>query len=195
MPILSAVEVSGAARSAAAVLLVSASVLAGCGGDPKPSEPSPSAAPPAQTLTVTSPDFKDGERIPDRFTCRGAGERPALAWSGDIGDAVSLAVVVDDPDAPDFTYLHWIAFDIPTTTTEIAAGPVPESVREAGNSSGAPGWTPPCPPSGEHHYRFNVYALRARTDLPAAAEANEACARIESLAVRGGTLVGVYGVE
>ena len=131
--------------------------LAGCGSDGEPvAEPT---AP--RTITVTSPAFAEGERIPAAYTCRGAGTPPPLAWSGvDRHRAGSLALVVDDPDAPGGDYLHWIVVGIPVGPGALHAGVLPAGAQEVPASAG-PGWSPPCPPSGTHHYRFTLYALPA----------------------------------
>lgn len=165
-----------------------AATLSGCGDD----EPEPSAGARA-SLTVTSPAFKEGERIPTQYSCRGLGERPALAWSGEVDGVESYAVVVDDPDAPGGSYLHWVVFDIPAGTRELSGGDLPSGVLEGQNSSGRSAWAPPCPPSGEHRYQFHVYGLKARSGLAAGTEGNEARKVIEGLAVAGGTLTGIFG--
>ncbi|MFC6017521.1 YbhB/YbcL family Raf kinase inhibitor-like protein [Plantactinospora solaniradicis] len=177
-------------RVAVVVLAIVGATLSGCGGDdPEPA----STVPPQRTLTVTSPAFQEGERIPEQYTCRGAGERPVIEWSGEVAEAVSFAVVVDDPDAPGFTYLHWVVFDIPADTRALPAGELPSGVLEGQNSAGLATWAPPCPPSGQHRYRFTVYALKADSGLAADAEGNEARKVIESLAVGTGTLTGLFG--
>ncbi|MBF9131848.1 YbhB/YbcL family Raf kinase inhibitor-like protein [Plantactinospora sp. S1510] len=177
-------------RLALTVLAVAGATLSGCGAD----DPAPaSTAPPQRTLTVTSPAFQEGGRIPEQYTCQGAGDRPAIEWSGDVAEAVSFAVVVDDPDAPGFTYLHWVVFDIPADTRALPAGDLPSGVLEGQNSAGLANWAPPCPPSGQHRYRFTVYALKADPGLAADAEGNEARKVIESLAVGTGTLTGLFG--
>ena len=90
--------------------------LAGCGS----SKPSPGAAPPSAqsangsaALRVTSDAFTDGGKIPAAYTCTGGGQVPAIAWSGDLGEATSLAVVVDDPDAPGRTFVHRVVSSSP----------------------------------------------------------------------------------
>ncbi|MEV4628672.1 YbhB/YbcL family Raf kinase inhibitor-like protein [Micromonospora sp. NPDC049523] len=187
------------------VLVVVGSLLTGCGQDSAPT-PDPTSAPsltptpdpmagasPAKTITVTSSAFAEGARIPERYTCKGGSERPPLAWSGDVGDAAAFAVIVDDPDAPGFTYVHWIVYDIPAATKEIPAGDLPADLLQASNSNGGATWTPPCPPSGEHRYQFTVYALAKKIGLPAGTEAGEARKAIEAATIRVGSLTGLYG--
>jgi Raf kinase inhibitor-like YbhB/YbcL family protein len=107
---------------------------------------------------VTSPAFSDGAAIPKEYTCFGKGTAPVIQWSGLPGDAGAVALVVDDPDAPHGDYVHWIVLDIPAESGALAADELPSPAKEA-DGSGGPGWHPPCPPSGTHHYRFTVYAL------------------------------------
>jgi Raf kinase inhibitor-like YbhB/YbcL family protein len=143
-------------------------------------------------VTVRSAAFRDGAAIPARFTCDGPGTSPPLAWSGGPKDVRSWALVVDDPDAPDGTFVHWVVGGIPPATRSVGAGQVPAGGRQAKNSAGRVGYTPPCPPSGTHHYRFTVYALPARTKLATGASTDDALHAVRSAAVGHGTLVGIY---
>jgi Raf kinase inhibitor-like YbhB/YbcL family protein len=143
------------AAAAGAVLLV-AGVATGCGGSDGTQPPSPASAP--RSIDVTSPAVTDGGPIPRQFTCAGDGGSPALRWTGVPATARSLALLVDDPDAPGGDFVHWLVVDLPPRTTSIAAGARTEG-QALPNSAGSRSWTPPCPPSGTHHYRFTVYAL------------------------------------
>ena len=131
-------------------------LLAGCGRDTEhATAPDPDAP---RTITVSSPAFDEGETIPARYTCQGKGISPPLDWSGVSGDVGSLALVVDDPDAPDGGYVHWVVLGLPTGHGALDEGTLPDGVREV-DGSGGHGWKPPCPPSRTHHYRFTVYAF------------------------------------
>ena len=149
-------------------------VLAACGskapapsdaaGPPDDSGPTASAAPivlpsVAKKFTVTSTAFTDGKPIPQKYTCTGDGSLPPLSWSGDLGGGKYVAIVIDDPDAPDGGYVHMFLADLPTTPAPINPDNLPDGVHAASNSDGDPGWTPPCPDKGTHHYRFTVYSL------------------------------------
>jgi Raf kinase inhibitor-like YbhB/YbcL family protein len=169
-------------------MAVVAALAAGCGGSGSPTVPAPSAA---ATIHVTSSAFGDNGVVPAGFTCRGAGQAPPLAWSG-ASASRALALVVDDPDAPGGTFVHWIVLDLSGGTTSLPAGGVlPAGAAQAQNSAGRAGWTPPCPPSGTHHYRFTVYALRERTGLGNGTAATDALAAIGRLATARGQLVGL----
>jgi Raf kinase inhibitor-like YbhB/YbcL family protein len=138
----------------AASVLATSVLAAGC-GDRRPTPPTTSAA---AGLTVTSTAFRDGGTIPAGFTCAGGRQRPPLAWTGDVAGATTLAVVVDDPDAPGGDFYHWIVVDLPPTAAGITGG-LPAGAHQIKNSGGSADWTPPCPPSGTHHYRFTVYGV------------------------------------
>jgi Raf kinase inhibitor-like YbhB/YbcL family protein len=172
-------------------------LLAGCGGaapGPGPASgmaPAGTSAGPAATLQVTSSAFAAGAAIPAQFTCRGAGEAPPLAWTG-AGQAKALALIVDDPDAPGGTYVHWVVLDLPGGTTGLpSGGALPAGAHQATNSGGGVGWAPPCPPSGTHHYQFTVYALSAPTGLADGVDKAAAIAAIDRLATARGQLVGL----
>lgn len=114
-------------------------------------------------ITVSSPAFRDGQPIPARFTCDGAGEAPPLVWSGVPDGAAALSLVVDDPDAPRGTFVHWVVLDLPAAATGLPGESLPAGTVQARNSAGRASYFGPCPPSGSHHYRFTVYALSERT--------------------------------
>lgn len=168
------------------VLYAAGLALAGCGGS-HPSAPEPSKAP--RSLEVSSPAFADGKPIPKSYTCKGAGTSPELHWSGVPENARALALVVDDPDAPNGTYTHWVVVDIPPEVDGVPAGAAPAGGSEL-KASGGVGWKPPCPPSGRHHYRFSVYALSSELVLPASPSLDETVRAIASKTVAWGRLTG-----
>jgi Raf kinase inhibitor-like YbhB/YbcL family protein len=124
-------------------------------------------------LQLGSSAFAHGEEIPQEYTCDGADTSPQLHWTGVPEGAKSLALIVDDPDAPDpaapqRTYVHWVLYDIPPTVTELPAGTaVPggaaasDGAREGKNDWDRTGYGGPCPPIGRHRYFFKLYALDA----------------------------------
>ena len=127
----------------------------------------------ASTLTVWSDAFAPGGAIPRTYTCEGADVSPPLAWSappglpGD-GRPASYALVVDDPDAPGGTFVHWLAWNIHVNTLPVGDT---YGMVQGRNDFGRIGYGGPCPPVGHgaHRYRFKVYALDVELSLPAGA--------------------------
>lgn len=126
-------------------------------------------APAAASMQLKSPAFDAGDAIPVRYTCDGESVSPPLHWGGVPAGARSLALIVDDPDAPGGTFVHWVLYNLPPSVTHLNAGVTPEQgahgARFGINSRGQAAYAGPCPPSGVHHYHFKLYVLDTR--LPA----------------------------
>jgi Raf kinase inhibitor-like YbhB/YbcL family protein len=123
-------------------------------------------------MQLFTPAFENGGMIPAKYTCDGADQSPALEWSGIPENAMSLALIVDDPDAPSGTFVHWLIYDIPADENGLADGvgidgPEAAGGKQGRNDFGKLGYGGPCPPSGTHRYYFRLYALDIRLDLPA----------------------------
>jgi Raf kinase inhibitor-like YbhB/YbcL family protein len=144
------------------------------------------------SLTVTSSAFDDGAAIPRKYTCKGQSISPPLSWSGVGNDARSVALVVDDPDAPGGTFTHWVVFNIDPATTSVGAGAVPAGALQARNSAGHAAYDGPCPPSGTHHYRFTVYVLRSPLTVPSGGDREQVLTAIRAKALDKGTLTGTF---
>ncbi len=121
-------------------------------------------------LALTSPVFSHNGAIPKIYTCQGKDISPALAWSGLPEGTKSLALIVDDPDAPDpaapkMTWVHWVLYNIPVSATglaeAIAPAALPSGTREGTNDWKRTGYGGPCPPIGRHRYFHKLYALDA----------------------------------
>lgn len=117
-------------------------------------------------MKLSSPAFAAHGEIPRRHTCEGEDISPALQWSGVPSGAVSLALIVDDPDAPDpeapmRTWVHWILVDIPVDAEGLPEGgrSLPAGTRVGRNDWLRDSWGGPCPPIGRHRYFFKLYAL------------------------------------
>ena len=168
-------------------------LLAACGSDTV--EGPPPKAP--QTIRLTSPFFRDGGTIPKRFTCDGTGDSPTLDWTGVPSRARELALLVEDPDAPNGTFVHWTVYGIPADLGNLAAGPgaAPTGSREGQNSSQENGYRAPCPPEDDppHRYVFTLYALDRTLPLKEGASGEEVRSAIEGGAIARGRLVGRYG--
>ncbi|MCC6287399.1 MAG: YbhB/YbcL family Raf kinase inhibitor-like protein [Chitinophagaceae bacterium] len=113
---------------------------------------------------ISSPVFSNGGAIPARYTCEGEGVNPPLNTSNIPEGTQTLALIVEDPDAPGGTYDHWIVWDIePGMAIKENSNPGISGT----NSSGKTGYHPPCPPAGSHRYYFHMYALNIKPDIPA----------------------------
>jgi Raf kinase inhibitor-like YbhB/YbcL family protein len=173
------------------LLVLSLTGLAACSsGDGQPRAERALSEP----ITISSPAFTAGSPIPVRFTCDGDNLSPPLGWSGVPAGTVEVALVVDDPDAPRGTYIHWIVVGLDPATTKLAEATVPPGVRQVHNSAGKAAYTGPCPPGGPaHHYRFTIYALQRPPDVGDDASPQATIQAIEAAATARGRLVGTYG--
>ncbi len=113
------------------------------------------------TMKISSPNFKHNEHIPAKFTCDGADVNPALAIENVPANAKSLALIVDDPDAPAGTWVHWVVWNIDPMVTTIKENSVPSGAQQGINDFRNRNYGGPCPPSGTHRYYFKLYALDA----------------------------------
>lgn len=124
-------------------------------------------------LSLSSSAFSDGWKIPVKYTCAGQDISPPLVWSKSPAGTQSLALIVDDPDAPGGVFTHWVLFNLPADTSELSeaiptAKELDNGGRQGKNDFGRIGYGGPCPPPGRpHHYRFTLYALDKLLDLPA----------------------------
>jgi len=122
----------------------------------------------AMSLKLVSPAFTANAAMPARHTCEGDDVSPALQWSGIPEGARSLALIVDDPDAPDpaapqRTWVHWVLYNLPVSSTGLPEGvkaaQLPQGTREGQNDWKRTGYGGPCPPKGRHRYFHKLYAL------------------------------------
>ncbi|MBI4541938.1 MAG: YbhB/YbcL family Raf kinase inhibitor-like protein [Gemmatimonadetes bacterium] len=121
-------------------------------------------------LTLTSPAFEQGGEIPTMYTCDGRDIAPPLSWTGLPEHTGSLALIVDDPDAPDpqapkMTWVHWVLYNLPVSAAGLPEGAtsrdLPPGTREGRNDWKRTGYGGPCPPIGRHRYFHKLYALDA----------------------------------
>ena len=123
-------------------------------------------------FVITSSAAAPNGKIPALYTCSGKNISPPLAWHGAPAKTEAFALIVADPDASAGTFYHWVLFNIPKTTNKISANSSPNDTLIGDNSTHQPGYHGPCPPPGpSHRYIFNLYALDAKLDLPADADA------------------------
>ena len=152
-------------------------------------------------MKLSSRAFSEQGEIPSLYTCQGKDVSPPLGWSGLPEATKSLALIVDDPDAPDpaapkRTWVHWVLYDIPPTTTGLdeamTAARLPPGTREGTNDWNRTGYGGPCPPIGRHRYFFKLYALdTALPDLGPARKA-ELEKAMEGHVLAKTELVGTY---
>ena len=117
-------------------------------------------------MNLTSPDFREGGNIPERFTCDGKDISPTLKIDGIPKGAKSLVLIVDDPDAPGGNFTHWLIWNIVPDLTEIVANKLPAHAVQGVNDFGKSRYSGPCPPAGAHRYYFRLYALDTTLTLP-----------------------------
>ncbi len=149
-------------------------------------------------LLVTSAAFAAGAAIPDPFTCIGANISPPLAWSAPPAATQSIAILVDDPDAPAGDWVHWILFNLPPETTTLpehmpAAATLPDGAIQGINDFRRVGYGGPCPPPGApHRYVFKVFALDIRLQLKSSASKKELLAAMRGHILAQGQLIGTF---
>ncbi len=142
------------------------------------------------TLQITSPSFEAGAEIPSEFSCDGDNISPELNIANLPDNTVTLALIMDDPDAPGGTWVHWVAFDFPPTDV------IPESIPLLGiggsNSWDMTGYGGPCPPSGTHRYFFKLFALDGALELSEGSSTEEVLDAMEGHIVDQAELMGTY---
>lgn len=130
-------------------------------------------------FTLTSSAFSSGGEIPQQYTCKGADSSPALEWSGAPAKTASFALIMDDPDAPAGTWVHWVLWNLPASAHSLPGGlpkreQLDDGARQGHNSFKKIGYNGPCPPGGAtHHYYFRLYALDTNVGLGGKASRND----------------------
>lgn len=146
-------------------------------------------------FTLKSSAFENGAKIPAEYTADGANTSPPLSISGLPVGTVTMALIVDDPDAPAGTWVHWVMWNIPVNALEIAADSVPDGAMQGKNSGGKQFYSGPAPPSGKHRYFFKLYALDKVLQLNADATKRELEHAMEGHIIAQATLIGTYTRE
>ncbi len=144
------------------------------------------------TLTLTSPVFEDGRLIPEEYTCEGRNINPPLYISNLPDKTVSMALIMEDPDAPGGGLVHWVMYNIPPATV-IKADDAPGV--QAANGKGDSHYTGPCPPTGVHHYHFKIYALDVKLDLIQNADKAKVLEKMNGHVLASAELIGLYRKE
>ena len=143
-------------------------------------------------MRITSRAFSNNELIQNKYTCQGQDISPQLRFSNIPKNAKTLALVMDDPDAPSGTFTHWLVWDIPVTVNEIQEG---ERVTytQGLNDFGRQYYKGPCPPSGVHRYFFILYALDSEINLKQGATKDELIKAMRDHIIEKAELIGKYG--
>jgi Raf kinase inhibitor-like YbhB/YbcL family protein len=179
------------------LLLASCSILRGEEDDISGEAPPMNQEEVKMSLQLTSPAFNEGGAIPAVYTCTGDGISPELAWSGAPDGTQSFALIMDDPDAPGRTWVHWVIANLPADAAglpervESDAG-LPGDAVQGRNSRGGNNYDGPCPPRGTHRYFFKLYALDTMLDLAAGASKEDVLAAMEGHVLAEGQLMGTY---
>lgn len=143
-------------------------------------------------MKITSPAFFHNGMIPKKYTCQGEDINPPLDFTDVPTYAKSLALIVDDPDAPMGTWVHWIVYNIKPDCFHIAENSVPEGALLGKNDFGKFQYGGPCPPSGTHRYFFKLYALDCVLDLKGVVNKTQLLSAMEGHILAEAELVGLY---
>ena len=181
------------AIAAALLLTPPLAALAGCGsGSNGTTASGPRLT--RSTVGLTSSAFLNGSSIPSRYTCDGEDIAPPLTWTRVPARARSLALLVDDQNAPGGPFVHWSVYDLPRGSSGTGTGHLPQGSVEGRNSFGRVGYGGPCPPPGDppHHYVFSIHALDDKPGLPSGASPAAVREAVFTHAIAAGSLTGVY---
>jgi len=150
-------------------------------------------------LQLTTAAFSAGGTIPNKFTCDGPDVSPPLKWKGGAGGTQSFALIMDDPDAPAGTWVHWVLYNLPVNVTELPEGverqeQLANSALQGRNDFRRIGYGGPCPPRGKaHRYFFKLYALDTKLSLKAGATKADVERGIKGHILAQTELMGLYG--
>lgn len=143
-------------------------------------------------MKITSSAFENNQPIPKKYSCQGEDINPPLKFEEVSAQAKSLVLIMDDPDAPGGTWVHWVVYNINPKTTEIAENSLPTEATVGQNSWPKNSYGGPCPPSGTHRYFFKLYALNKALDLDSRANKSKVEDSIQDALIDQAELVGLY---
>jgi Raf kinase inhibitor-like YbhB/YbcL family protein len=152
---------------------------------------------PQSALALESTAFDNGDVIPARFSCDGKNISPELTWGPTPDGTLSFALIMEDPDAPGGTFIHWVIFNVPPDSTGLPEGvskdaELADGSRQGTNSGRALGYTGPCPPGQTHRYFFKLFALDEALDLAPGATADELTSAMNGHILDQAELMGTY---
>jgi Raf kinase inhibitor-like YbhB/YbcL family protein len=175
-------------------LLLTCILLASCGNH----QGVPTLEEGSAKMKLTSSVFSEGASIPGKYTCDGEDRSPGLKWNGAPKETKTFALICDDPDAPAGTWVHWVAYDLPASTTELGEAipplnSVPGGGTQGNNDFGRIGYGGPCPPQGKaHRYYFKLYALDRALGLSAGASKQALIDAMKDHILGEAQLMGTY---
>lgn len=145
-------------------------------------------------MRIASPAFEPNGSIPAAYTCTGADKSPALEWSGVPAKAKTLALILDDPDAPRGTWTHWTFWDLPASVAGLGEGEAASrrGATEGTTSARTTGYHGPCPPSGTHRYVFTLYAVDGKLGLPATATVEQLRRALQGRVLAQADVMGTF---
>jgi len=180
-------------------LLVSACASAQITTTSEPVISKPTTSEASMSLQLTSDAFANGQSIPAKYSCIGKNISPALAWTEPPVGTQSFALIVDDPDAPGRTWVHWVLFNIPADMRSLQEDmPITgknvdsNTIYVGNNSSSTPSYQGPCPPSGTHRYYFKLYALDATLSLLPGATKDQLLKAMDGHTLAQAELMGTF---
>jgi Raf kinase inhibitor-like YbhB/YbcL family protein len=141
-------------------------------------------------ISIKSPAFENNKQIPKKYSCDGDDINPPLIIEGAPKEAKTLVLIMDDPDAPNGTFDHWIVWNIQASTTKIGEDTVPGT--EGMNSARQQAYMGPCPPSGTHRYFFKLYSLDTELTLATTSRKKDVEKAMEGHILSKGELIGLY---
>lgn len=147
---------------------------------------------PKLTMKITSPAFSNSGRVPSKYTCDGDNINPPIEFQDVPPDARSLVLIVDDPDAPARTWVHWVVYNIDPRTKQVKENSVPVGGVLGVTDSGKSDYGGPCPPSGTHRYFFKLYALNTMLDLPGGLTKQQILEKMNDHVLEQAQLIGLY---
>jgi len=186
-----------------AMSFLAAALMIGCMSTPKQNQPVSEKAEGTMSkeqaggLAIASPAFSEGARIPKKYTADGENVSPPLKWSSVPTGTRSFALIVDDPDAPAGTWVHWVIFNIPATVIELpekvpSVNSLPDGAIQGRNDFHEIGFDGPSPPSGTHRYFFKLYALDSMLKLPAGSTKADLLEAMQGHVIAEAHLMGRY---
>ncbi|ACL15581.1 YbhB/YbcL family Raf kinase inhibitor-like protein [Methanosphaerula palustris] len=151
-----------------------------------------------KSLIVTSMAFNEGAMIPIAYTCDGEDISPELVWADTPLGTISIAVIVEDPDAPGGVFIHWVLYNLPGGTASLMTGVpkvphLPDGSEQGMNSFGRSSYRGPCPPKGQRHrYFFRVFALDQKVNIRGSTTAEHLKTAMKGHVLAEGYLMGTY---